>query len=110
VEFLVPRKRPLLYPDSNDVDPIEVRFTPISPTKNRNIDFLRGCIDAGAPKTMCGKRAAQALCDKLGIRFGLLPSFNRLNLLLNFVHLWDKYTYLCRIQLGQDLTGRNCGY
>jgi hypothetical protein len=99
VEFFVPRKRPLLNPDSNDVDPIEVSFTPISLIQNRSIDFLRGCIDAGAPKTICGKRAALALCDELGIRFDLLPSFNRFNLLLNFVHVWDEYTYLCRLQL-----------
>jgi hypothetical protein len=41
------------------------------------MDFLRGCVDTGAPRTVCGKRAAQALCDNLGIRFDLLPSFNR---------------------------------
>jgi hypothetical protein len=73
-------KMPLHNLDSNDVDPIEVSFTPISPIQNRSMDFLRGCVDTGAPKTVCGKRAAQALCDKLGIRFDLLPSFNRFKL------------------------------
>jgi transposase InsO family protein len=41
------------------------------------MSVLRGCVDTGAPKTVCGKETAHTLCKHLGISFQLLPSANK---------------------------------
>jgi len=56
-------------------DIIGVRFAPMS---NRQIKAslkgLRGCVDTGAPRTVCGKETAELFCKRINMPFKLLPS------------------------------------
>ena len=54
--------------------PIEVGLTPIYYEQECLKESLRGCVDTGAPKTVCGITAAKKLCSRISVNFRLYLS------------------------------------
>jgi hypothetical protein len=56
---------------------IEIGLTPLTKNATSTNFHLRGCVETGAPQTVCGQFAAQELCSRLGIDFRLSTSAKR---------------------------------
>jgi Reverse transcriptase (RNA-dependent DNA polymerase) len=59
---------------SSNPTTIGVSFAPTSNRQRKELKGLRGCVDTGAPKSVCGRETAVKFCKRIHIPFDLSPS------------------------------------